>query len=118
MQASNEAIFQVSTCPFLSKHLSRSGCAGTANFRIGGSEEFLHVMWRCYTLIQSDLTQSCFSPSSPNNFDKHASHLAVGVSQERNNKFNDMSVVFINPLIPSRLMISVLQKLIWKFYIK
>ena len=35
------------------------------------------------------------APSSPNNFDKHASHLAVGVSQERNNKFNDMSVVFL-----------------------
>ena len=50
-------------------------------------------------------------PSSPNNFDKHASHLAVGVSQERNNKFNDMSVVFLNPL-QSRQMTSVLQKLI------
>jgi len=70
-------------CKRLTKPSSKSGCAGTANFRIGGSEEFLHVMW-----------------SSPNNFDKHASHLAVGVSQERNNKFNDMSVVFINLLIP------------------
>ena len=50
--------------------------------------------------IQPNLTQFCFSSSSPNNFDKHASHLAVGVSQERNNKFNDMSVVFINLLIP------------------
>jgi len=60
-------------CKRLTKPSSKSGCAGTANFRIGGSEEFLHVMW-----------------SSPNNFDKHASHLAVGVSQERNNKFNDM----------------------------
>ena len=50
-------------------------------------------------------------PSSPNNFDKHASHLAVGVSQERNNKFNDMLVVFLNPL-QSRQMTSVLQKLI------
>jgi hypothetical protein len=28
--------------------------------------------------------------TSPNNFDKHASHLAVGISQERTNKFNDM----------------------------
>merc|ERR550532_3781993 len=68
-------------CKRLTKPSSKSGCAGTANFRIGGSEEFLHVMW-----------------SSPNNFDKHASHLAVGVSQERNNKFNDMLVVLLNPL--------------------
>ena len=35
-----------------------------SNCRIGESNEYLHVMW-----------------SSPNNFDKHASHLAVGVSQ-------------------------------------
>ena len=51
-------------------------------------------------------------PSSPNNFDKHASHLAVGVSQERNNKFNDMSVVFLNRS-PVETDDDVLQKLIW-----
>ena len=40
---------------------ARDGCAGTANYRIAGSSSHLHIMW-----------------SSPNNFDKHASHLAVG----------------------------------------
>ena len=40
---------------------SRDGCAGTANYRVGTSGSHLHIMW-----------------SSPNNFDKHASHLAVG----------------------------------------
>ena len=39
----------------------RDGCAGTANYKISGSNQYLHVMW-----------------SSPNNFDKHASHLAIG----------------------------------------
>lgn len=53
---------------------SRSGCAGTLNFRIEGLKNHnLHIMW-----------------TSPNNFDKLASHLAVGVSQERTDKFNDM----------------------------
>ena len=79
----------------------RDGCAGTANYRIGTSGSHLHIMW-----------------SSPNNFDKHASHLAVGtdtlsvyscldkcnsllnlhwqnvlfagVTTERSDKFNDM----------------------------
>ena len=41
--------------------LTRDGCAGTANYRIAGASSHLHIMW-----------------SSPNNFDKHASHLAVG----------------------------------------
>ena len=41
--------------------LARDGCAGTANYRIAGASSHLHIMW-----------------SSPNNFDKHASHLAVG----------------------------------------
>ena len=41
--------------------LARDGCAGTANYRIAGTSSHLHIMW-----------------SSPNNFDKHASHLAVG----------------------------------------
>ena len=40
---------------------SRDGCAGTANYKISGTAQYLHVMW-----------------SSPNNFDKHASHLAIG----------------------------------------
>ena len=39
----------------------RDGCAGTANYKISGNNQYLHVMW-----------------SSPNNFDKHASHLAIG----------------------------------------
>ena len=54
-------------------YLTRDGCAGTANFKISGSSQYLHVMW-----------------SSPNNFDKHASHLAVGVGPERCDKFHDM----------------------------
>ena len=69
-------------------HLTRDGCAGTANFRISGTSQYLHVMW-----------------SSPNNFDKHASHLAIGkdwqtsgvseamlegVGPERCDKFHDM----------------------------
>ena len=61
----------------LSIHLSRSGCAGTANFRIGGSEDFLHVMWRCsghpasfshlirffiFRQLAKQLWQTCFPP--------------------------------------------------------
>ena len=47
-----------------SEFITRDGCAGTANYRLAGagsSSSHLHIMW-----------------SSPNNFDKHASHLAVG----------------------------------------
>ena len=50
----------------------RDGCAGTANYKISGTNQYLHVMW-----------------SSPNNFDKHASHLAIG---------NNWTVI-INPLL-------------------
>ena len=50
-------------------------------------------MWR-YLMCILTTSSNLLPRSSPNNFDKHASHLAVGVSQERNNKFNDMSVVF------------------------
>lgn len=60
-------------CVRLTKPSTKSGCAGTANYRIGDTQDFLHIMW-----------------SSPNNFDKHASHLAIGITQERTNKFNDM----------------------------
>lgn len=60
-------------CKRITKPSTKDGCAGTANFRIGDSDQYLHIMW-----------------SSPNNFDKHASHLAVGISEERTDKFNDM----------------------------
>ena len=46
------------------QNLFSCGCAGTVSFGIGSIKENLHVMW-----------------SSPNNFDKLASHLAVGISQ-------------------------------------
>jgi len=60
-------------CKRITKPSSKDGCAGTANYKINGTNEHLHIMW-----------------SSPNNFDKHASHLAVGVTEERSDKFNDM----------------------------
>jgi len=60
-------------CYRLTRPPSRSGCAGTISFRLGNLLSNLHIMW-----------------TSPNNFDKLASHLAVGVSEERTDKFNDM----------------------------
>jgi len=60
-------------CKRITRASAKNGCAGTANFRIGESDQYLHIMW-----------------SSPNNFDKHASHLAVGITDERTDKFNDM----------------------------
>jgi len=60
-------------CYRITRPPSKSGCAGTTYYKIGDSECYLHIMW-----------------SSPNNFDRHASHLAVGVTQERGDKFNDM----------------------------
>ncbi|XP_023345876.1 uncharacterized protein LOC111714894 [Eurytemora carolleeae] len=60
-------------CGRLTRPVSSCGCAGTVSFGIGSIKENLHVMW-----------------SSPNNFDKLASHLAVGISQEKSDKFIDM----------------------------
>jgi len=60
-------------CSRLTRPHANSGCAGTVYYDIQGTDSNLHIMW-----------------SSPNNFDKHASHLAVGVNQARSDKFNDM----------------------------
>jgi len=60
-------------CKRITKPSAKDGCAGTANYKIEGSNLHLHIMW-----------------TSPNNFDKHASHLAIGVTTERSDKFNDM----------------------------
>ena len=105
MQASNEAVFQVSTCLCLSMSIEQAPFQERLRWNCKLQDRWERGVLACdVEVLYLDSIRSdpilLPPPSSPNNFDKHASHLAVGVSQERNNKFNDMSVVFFNPLVP------------------
>merc|ERR1719378_1266358 len=68
-------------CKRITKPSSKDGCAGTANYKINGTNEHLHIMW-----------------SSPNNFDKHACRNCLErTAGTANYKINGFNFIICSP---------------------